>query len=122
VFRVDPTNQSAREFEQTIYAAAREHQRKQEEARRLQEEQRARVEELQRKLEDQARLRKRNAAAWRSASEDRGCLQKAREFVRDSAFDKALNEIETVYGFDPGHAEPRNSNGQSWKPSARKAS
>ncbi|MBS1116917.1 MAG: hypothetical protein H6Q87_1301, partial [candidate division NC10 bacterium] len=34
-----------------------------------------------------------------------GCLQKAREFVRANAYDKALNEIETVYGLDPGHAE-----------------
>jgi tetratricopeptide (TPR) repeat protein len=106
VFRIDPTNADARAFEQTVYTARDEHQRREAEALRLQEEQRRKVEELQQKLEEQARKeeeeRQRRAIRETKVA---ACLQKTRDYLRDEKFDRALNEIETIYAMDPGNAE-----------------
>ena len=108
VFRLDPANVEAREFEQTVYAAREEFVRREEEARTLQEEQRHKVEELQRKLAEQARMEE-EVQQQRAIREAKiaGCLQKTRDYTRDGMYDKALTEIETVYAMDPGNAEAR---------------
>ena len=108
MFRLDPSNIEAREFEQTVYASRDEFTRREEEARALQEEQRRKVEELQRKLAEQARLEE-DLQQQRAVREAKiaGCLQKTREYIRDGIYDKALTEIETVYAMDPGNAEAR---------------
>ena len=108
VFRLDPSNVEAREFEQTVYAARDEFARREEEARALQEEQRRKVEELQRKLAEQARMEE-ELQQQRAIREAKiaGCLQKTRDYIRDGMYDKALTEIETVYAMDPGNAEAR---------------
>jgi hypothetical protein len=89
-----------------VYAAREDYVRREEEARAVQEEQRRKVEELQRKLADQARLEEEQAQqkAIREAK-IAGCLQKTREYIKDGIYDKALNEIETVYAMDPGNPE-----------------
>jgi len=106
IFRLDPSNEAARDFEQSIYGAREEHQRRQEEAERLAEEQQRKVAELQRRLEEQARaeqeLEQRRAIREAKIA---GCLQKARTLFRERKHELALNEIETVYGLDPGNAE-----------------
>jgi hypothetical protein len=108
VFRLDPSNVEAREFEQTVYAAREEFTRREEEARAVQEEQRRKVEELQRKLAEQARMEE-ELQQQRSIREAKiaGCLQKTRDYTRDGMYDKALTEIETVYAMDPGNVEAR---------------
>ena len=105
IFRLDPMNMEAREFENTIYAAREEHLRREQEAHRLQEEQQAKVEEIRRKLEEQTK-QEQIAEQHRASRESKvkACLQRAKDFVREGAFDKALTELETAYAIDPGNA------------------
>jgi DNA-binding SARP family transcriptional activator len=106
IFRIDPTNADARAFEQTIYSAREEHLRRGAEAERLQEEQRRKVEEIQRKLEEQNR-REEEERQRRAIRETKiaACLQKTRDFLKEGKFERALNEIETIYAMDPGNTE-----------------
>jgi len=61
---------------------------------------------LQRRMEEQARreeeLRQQQKLRETKIAE---CLARTREYVRDGMYDRALNEIETVYAMDPGNAE-----------------
>jgi hypothetical protein len=83
-----------------------EYLRREEEAHLLQEEQRRKVEEIQRKLEEQAK-RDEEDQQRRVIRETKiaGSLQKARDYLHENTFDKALDEIETIYAMDPGNTE-----------------
>jgi hypothetical protein len=91
-----------------VYDAREERARRRQEERKLQEEQQRKVEELQRKLEEQAR--KEDEEEKRRAIRDTkiaACMEKARKALRSRKYDAALNEIETIYGLDPGNQGAR---------------
>jgi tetratricopeptide (TPR) repeat protein len=66
------------------------------------------VDEIHRRIQDQAKQEEEEEQR-RAIREARiaGCLERARELVRDAQHDKAMGEIEKVYAMDPGNAEAR---------------
>jgi hypothetical protein len=57
-------------------------------------------------MEEQARIEEEQRQAQKlRETKIAECLQRTREYIRDGMYEKALNEIETVYAMDPGNAE-----------------
>jgi hypothetical protein len=107
-FRLEPDNTAARDFEQTIYAARSEHQRRREEFSRLQDDHRRQLEGIQLRLKDRAReddeLERQRGRVEQKIND---ALQRATESYRSGDHTKALSEIEAVYAVSPGNATAR---------------